>query len=107
MQSLSLNFWGWNKIKLELQIENPNWKYEKKARVGGVQYIFKFENGYEASVVKFFGTYGYEEDLWELAVLKNGKLHYDNSVAEGDVCGNLTDEEVNKLLREIENFKGE
>lgn len=93
-------------MNLELKIENPNWEYERKARVGGVQYIFTFENGYGASIVKFLGTYGYEEDLWELAVLKNGSLHYDNAVANGDVVGNITDKEVNNLLRKIENFNG-
>jgi hypothetical protein len=93
-------------MNLELEIENPKWKYKRKERAGGVQYIFTFKNGYGASVVKFWGTYGYEEDLWELAVLKNGSLHYDNPVADGDVCGDLTDEEVNNLLREIESFKG-
>lgn len=94
-------------MNLELKIENPNWKYKRKEREGGVQYIFTFENGYEASVVKFYGTYGFGRDLWELAVLKNGRLHYDNPVADGDVRGHLTDEEVNTLLREIEQFKEE
>ena len=92
-------------MNLELQIENPNWKYEEIERDGGVQYIFTFENGYGASVVKFYGTYGFGRDLWELAVLKNGRLHYDNPVADGDVKGYLTDEKVNNLLREIESFK--
>lgn len=93
-------------MNLELQIENPSWKYERKEREMGVQYIFTFENGYGASVVKFYGTYGFGGDLWELAVLKNGRLHYDNPVADGDVKGYLTDEKVNNLLREIEHFKG-
>ena len=93
-------------MNLELKIENPKWKYEREERAGGVQYIFTFENGYGASVVKFYGTYGFGRDLWELAVLKNGRLHYDNPVADGDVKGYLTDEKVNNLLREIESFKG-
>lgn len=96
-------------MNLELKIENPKWKYKEieREREGGVQYIFTFKNGYGASVVKFWGTYGYEEDLWELAVLKDGKLHYNNPVADGDVVGCLTDKEVNNLLREVENFKGD
>ena len=92
-------------MNFKLKIENPNWKYKIIERDGGVQYIFEFKNNYQASVVKFWGTYGYEEDLWELAVLKNHKLHYDNPVADGDVCGDLTDKEVNELLRKIESFK--
>lgn len=60
-------------MNLELKIENPSWKYEEIERDGGVQYRFTFSNGYGASVVKFYGTYGFGRDLWELAVLKNGR----------------------------------
>ena len=94
-------------MNLKLKIENPNWKYIRRphpAFRGGVQYIFTFNNRYQASVVKTEYSYGGEQDLWELAVLKDGALHYDNSVAEGDVRGHLTDKEVNELLREIERF---
>ena len=42
--------------------------------------------------------------MWELAVLKDGEIHYDNPVAGGDVVGYLTDKEVNRLLKRIENF---
>lgn len=100
-------------MNLFLKIENPKWKYNRKPHdldPFGIHYIFSFDNGYQASVVKFSfgflgGSYGWKNDLWELAVLKNGKVHYDNSVANGDVRGNLTDHEVNELLREIEKFK--
>lgn len=95
-------------MTLDLKIENKKWNYTKKPHQldpQGIHYIFKFKNGYGASVVKFWGSYGYDEDLWELAVLKDGKLHYDNPVANGDVCGHLTDEEVNEYLRQIEKFK--
>lgn len=100
-------------MNYELKIENPNWKYTRKAHSydnNGIHYIFSFDNGYQASVVKcsvgfLGGSYGCEQDLWELAVLKNGELHYDNPVAKGDVRGYLTDKDVNKLLREIEQFK--
>lgn len=89
----------------ELQLKGK-WDFEKKDhRFNGVQYLFKFENGYSASVVKFDFSYGVDEDLWELAVLKDGNLHYDNPVADGDVRGYLTDEEVEKLLEEIKDFK--
>ena len=98
-------------MNLFLKLENGNWKFERKDHeLGGVQYIFSFDNGYQASIVKFYdlllgGSYGYYEDLWELAVLKDGKLDYDNSVANGDVIGFLTDKEVNKLLKEVEKLK--
>lgn len=95
-------------MNLELKIENPNWKYKREPHdldPFGIHYVFEFKNGFGASVVKNNWSYGQEQDLWELAVLKNGGLHYDNPVAKGDVRGYLTDKEVNNLLREIEKFK--
>lgn len=92
-------------MNLELKIRNKNWKYTRKERLNGVRYEFTFENGYGASVVKSSdGSYGHEFDMWELAVLKGGKIHYDNEVANGDVRGWLYDNEVNDLLEKIEKF---
>ena len=31
---------------------------------GGVHYVFRFENGYGASVIKAYWTYGGMKDLW-------------------------------------------
>ena len=97
-------------MNLELKIENKDWKFTRESHdcdSKGIHYFFKFNNGYGASVIKTHFSYGVEEDLWELAVLKDGHLHYDNPVAQGDVRGYLTDKEVNELLREIESFKEE
>ena len=70
---------------------------------GGVEYVFHFPNGYGASVIKFFGSYGYEDDLWELALLMEkyeGKWELEYTELVGfDVLGHLTDEEVNKYLK--------
>lgn len=90
-----------SKFNFDLKIENPNWKFEKEERHGGVRYEFSFDNGYGASVIKNPGSYGIEDDLWELAVLKDGHINYDTPIT-GDVVGSLTDEEVNYLLRKIE-----
>lgn len=46
------------------------------------QYIFAFDNGYGASVVKCkdaITSYGFEEDLWELALLKEVANNYPES----------------------------
>lgn len=96
-------------MNLFLKLENGNWKFTRKKHdiSFGIQYIFKFNNGYGASVIKTEHSYGFENDLWELAVLKDGKLHYNNPVANGDVIGFLTDKEVNKLLKQIQRFKKE
>jgi hypothetical protein len=72
---------------------------------GGTQILFTFPNGWGASVVQHRYSYGGIEGLWELAVFdKDGKLHYDNPVADGDVQGFLKSEEVPALLLKIYNF---
>jgi hypothetical protein len=63
-----------------------------------------FDNGYGASVVSHTRSYGGNEGLYELAVLFNDEIHYDNPVAGGDVRGYLSEEEVSELLIEIQNL---
>ena len=70
----------------------------------GVQARMEFDNGFEVSVVKGPHTYGGDAGLYELAVFKDGELHYDNSVADGDVRGYLSEEEVSNLMLEIQKF---
>lgn len=67
---------------------------------GGVQKTYEFENGYGASVICHKGSYGYAKGLWELAVLHDGELCYSTPITD-DVIGHLTEEEVQKLLGEI------
>jgi hypothetical protein len=83
----------------------------------GTQKIYRFDNGYGASVVQFSwgglgGSYGAESGRWELAVLRftnredfdpNGKnwdLAYDTPITD-DVVGHLDDEDVQELLVRI------
>lgn len=77
-------------------------------RLGGVGYKFRFENGYGASVIKHSGSYGHEDDKWELAVIKwrgnESELEYDTDITD-DVIGWLTDEEVRNLLKKIKELK--
>jgi hypothetical protein len=73
---------------------------------GAVQKLYKFANGYGASVVKGEHTYGGDEGLWELAVIKfrtDGEyaLDYTTPITE-DVEGHLTDDAVEVLLDRIE-----
>ena len=78
---------------------------------GGIQYVAVFPNGKGASIVKHDFSYGNEDGLWELAVLKNIKgvpfndefsfdIDYSTPVTD-DVLGYLTEEEVNSRLLEI------
>ena len=69
------------------------------------QWIFKFENNYGASVVKHAFSYGFNKDLFELAVLEFDKdgyysLTYKTPVANS-VLGNLTNFEVMECLEMI------
>jgi hypothetical protein len=84
----------------------------KEYRLGGVQYQFRFDNGYGASVVKARGTYGYEQDLWELAVLtwdksSNGEWDYDLNYytpITDDVVGYCTDQKIREYLQQIKDL---
>jgi len=85
--------------------------YQKNRIFGGVQYIFKFENGYGASVVSHIYSYGGVIGLWELAVIKfddsgEWEIVYDTNITD-DVIGYLTWEEVEEILDKIQKLKKE
>ena len=73
--------------------------------VGGVHYIFNFPNGYKASVIKKWGSYGYEDDLWEIALLdKYGDITYEEDF-DYDVIGYCSDKDIDNLLTKISNYE--
>lgn len=69
-----------------------------------------FDNNFGVSVIQNPYSHGGKKGLYELAVLymspemKYSKLHYDNDVAQGDVVGHLTEDEVSKLMEKVQNF---
>lgn len=67
----------------------------------GVRAQHEFPNGYSASVVRGFGTYGSEEGLYELAVIADGRCVYDTPVTD-DVLGYLAEDQVTAALAQIE-----
>ena len=103
---------------LQYQIDNPkgtplNYKkyknYLEKPSFDKGQWLFKFENNYGASVIKRYGSYGYEKDKFELAVVKFNEnnifsLCYDTEITD-DVMGYLSNEEVLEILEKIKNLK--
>lgn len=81
---------------LEFKTLSDPYKQGKVSRV-------MFDNGWGASVVSHTFSYGGKSGLYELAVLdSDGELHYDNSVAQGDVRGYLSEDVVTDLLIQIQ-----
>ncbi len=70
----------------------------------GVQHVFKFQNGYGASVIRYRFSYGVDRGLWELAVVSfdddGWHINYETPITS-DVIGHLTETEVAQLLRDI------
>jgi hypothetical protein len=65
------------------------------------QKIYKFDNGYGASVVCNFGTYGAKDGLFEVAVLdSDGQIAY-NTPITNDVIGWLDFADVADILNKI------
>jgi hypothetical protein len=74
---------------------------ETKHPHDGIQYIFQFDNGYGASVVRHKYSYGSEKGRWELAVLdEQGNIVYNTPITQ-DVLGWLEWERVLDTLYAI------
>jgi hypothetical protein len=74
-------------------------------------YVYRFHNGYGASVVQGPKTHGGEAGLWELAVVRFGSPHpfdfrIDRTTSIGDeVHGHLEGDDVDALLTAIEQLE--
>lgn len=100
--NLELNYEGYEKYLIASEIVP-----DERA-----QYVFMFDNGYGASVVKCHPmSYGWKSDLWELAVVRDSRyshiindrlwyIVYDTPITN-DVIGYLTDDRVKVLLDKI------
>ncbi len=66
-----------------------------------------FPNGYGVSVVQFPGSYGYEEGLYEVAILKgleeDWEICYDTPITD-DVIGYQSMEDIDNLLSQVESL---
>jgi hypothetical protein len=65
---------------------------ETKEVMDGVQKLYSF--------IRHTGSYGGDQGLWELAVLKGEELCYNTPITD-DVLGRLNDPEVDSYLRQI------
>lgn len=72
---------------------------------GGSQGLKFFDNGQGVSVVQHHFSYGNEEGLWELAVMKGDEEHceldYTTTITH-DVLGYLSEEAVREAVKKIE-----
>ncbi len=92
-------------------MKTPTFERLHRRDPAGVQKLYRFPNGYGASVIRTQSSYGGRSGLWELAVIKycgDGidafHLTYETPITD-DVVGYLTDEEVDKLLTQVEELK--
>ena len=90
-------------MAFEGYIEKINYeKFDYSAILGNeykkdkLQIIYKFPNGYGASIVHGWGTYGLE-----LAVLYEDELYYGSPITD-DVIGNIeSQEQLTGILKQI------
>jgi hypothetical protein len=75
-----------------------------KTNLDGQRRLYKFSNGYGASVIRNSASYGNEDGLWELAILdRDGKIDYTTSITD-DVLGYLTTDDVEDILEQIKHW---
>ena len=67
----------------------------------GLQAVMNFDNNYGVSVVKLNGSYGFHQDLWEVAILYKGSLTYNTDITD-DVIGHQTDEDVTEVMKKVQ-----
>ncbi len=65
--------------------------------------VYKFDNGYGASVVCNFGSYGAKDGLFEVAVLKGEDICYDTDITN-DVVGWCDFDKVAEILERVKNL---
>lgn len=89
-------------------MREPFFKREHPGGLGGLQLLYRFDNGFGASVVRFRGSFGGTEGKWELAVIHytgedeySFEVRYDTAVTHS-LLGFLSDAEVEELLTKIE-----
>lgn len=66
-----------------------------------------FDNGYGISIIKNEASYGHEDGLWEIAVLKGTASKYEVCYDTGitsDVEGWLTEEDVQSYIDKVANL---
>ena len=77
---------------------------EKKQIHDGDQWLFKYDNGYGASVVQHSGSYGGKNGLYEIAVLdSDGEMSYTTPITD-DVIGYADEVKLYETLDRIKSL---
>ena len=77
---------------------------EKKKILDGDQWLFKYDNGYGASVVQHSGSYGGQDGLYEIAVLdSSGEMSYTTPITD-DVIGYADEVKLYETLDRIKSL---
>lgn len=86
---------------------NPSNQYEPawaRRRLDGWQLRYEFANGYQASMVNYYGTYA-DPGTWELGILYgDNKLVYDTGITDDVIPSVAPGQETDTLLEQIENL---
>ena len=79
--------------------------YKRKIDMfNGHGWIYEFENGYGASVIKHDASYGGKQGLYEIAVLDSkGEFCYTTDITD-DVFGHATEETIYETLDKIKSL---
>lgn len=79
--------------------QHPNYRHKD-----GIQALHFFPNGYGVSVVRFPGSYGFTDDLYEVAVLKGvsekWEICYDTFITD-DVMGHRDEQDIENIMEEV------
>ena len=72
----------------------------------GERIVYQFENNYGASVIRNLYSYGGPQGKYELGLMRNGHLEYNNVLNDSDdpIFGYLTWADVLELLEQIKNL---
>lgn len=70
-------------------------RVESRTLNGGMQVVYTFDNGYQASVIDHSSSYGLE-----MAVMYDGEIVYDTPITS-DVVSYLSEEDLGAVLRAV------
>lgn len=76
-------------------------EFHPRGMMGGIQALMTFPNGFGVSVVQSSYTYGGNQGLYELAVMKDGHICYTTSITD-DVEGYLDESKVTDLMARVQ-----